>query len=61
METAWLWIKYIAKAITAVISVVLAGVVAGELELDSNIVIALQALIAFLGVFIVRNGEAPSA
>lgn len=61
MSTAWTWIKWVAKAITAVVAVVLAGVTGGELDLDPNVVIALQALLAFLGVFAVRNGESPSS
>lgn len=55
------WIKYVAKAIVAVLTVVLAGVVAGELDIDPYIVYGIQAVIAGLGVFLVPNGDKPAA
>lgn len=54
------WLKYAAKAVVAVCTVILTGVVAGELELDPAIVYALQAIVAGLGVFYTKNGEAPT-
>lgn len=54
------YVKWVAKAITAVVGVVLAGVAANELNLDPWVVISLQALVAGLGVFVIRNGDAPA-
>lgn len=53
------YVKWVAKAIAAVVSVVLAGVVAGELDLDPAWVVTLQAVLAALAVFAVPNGAKP--
>lgn len=53
------WIKYVAKALVAVASVVLTGVAANEINLPPEAVIALQAVVAGAGVFGVRNGPHP--
>ena len=53
------WIKWVAKAIAAVVTVVLAGIAAEGLNLDPVYVVGLQALLAALAVFAVPNGDRP--
>lgn len=55
------WILWIAKAIVALLTVIVTGLLAGELgEFDPWIVYSLQAVIAALGVFITANGPKPA-
>jgi hypothetical protein len=53
------WIKYVAKALVAVLTVILTGVVAGELNIDPWLVYTIQSVIAGLGVYITANGPKP--
>ena len=49
------YLAIVAKAITAVIAVVLAAVVAGQLDVEPWIEVMLQAIVAGLGVYLVPN------
>ena len=49
------YVKWAAKAITAVLTVILTGVFAGELNIDPWAVYIIQAVIAGVGVFLVPN------
>jgi len=56
-----IWIKYAAKAIVAVLTIVVAGIVGGELDIDPQWVVLIQAVIAGLGVFFIPNTDKPTA
>jgi len=55
------WIKYAAKAVVAVLTILVAGILGGELDIASEWVVVIQAVIAGLGVFFVKNGEEPTS
>ena len=57
--TIMVWIKYAAKAVVAVLTILVAGIVGGELDIAAEWVVVAQAVIAGLSVFFVRNGDAP--
>ena len=52
-------VKYIAKALTAVLAVVVAAIAAGTLDVEPWIEVALSAAIAGIAVFLVPNGDQP--
>ena len=54
------YVKWAAKAITAVLTVILAGIVAGEINADPIFVYAIQATLAGIAVFLVPNGPFPT-
>ena len=53
------YIRTIAKALTAVLGVVVAAIAAGTLDVEPWIEVALQAAIVGIAVFLVPNGDQP--
>lgn len=53
------YVKWVAKAITAILGVVIAAIVAGQLDVEPWVEVALTAAVAGIAVFLTPNGDHP--